>query len=1544
MTEKSLDPKSVEIQPLDVKKMDSLSNGLRENNERENRECNSDEIKDAFNLKENVIHEEEDNLSDEEVVQKEQKENELDDYPDFDKLPTSLKLLHLLLKSLESHKNSDVIYHIVYMIKKLCLHAEVLSKAAKEHIDYLNYAQNRLLIVNFYQLLQSEFSQISELAVPLLLHSLLLPYGKEQFWKLIRNEFNSAKWNERFTAVERVTTIAHFLDINFIKNALSLQNSLANCFAYLVQCLDDIEATVSQRTLLNLESIRTNSLKLMISCLELQFDTMILDRPIILQTIFQLYNHLSERRFLTWDFFLNRFDALFLEAQVVLQSSGEITYTRDLKNSNVHSEAYQKKLERAQMALNNAKNLNPNSSSTTNTTSNTTVEQDSKIINEKQTPIQYDSEQLDDKGALLKQPTAPILRRKASKMSATGSGANLPEKFQHFPNTFCANDNQFKQQMTNEEAHQIFIVYRIFDKGEQDQETMHTLVFLLMQFLSRPDQSQPDQEKSMGRTQQIVIKHISILLGFSPSEKQFLISPNKLRKSPVFNSVITSLPKVLDFNHKMGNLLASTLIVPLLIYAPSPQRFIGDYFYHPFNGNTNLNLSQNTSSMPYYSLYMLEPHVRESWLMSVQIIFYKYQYTAQPLHKQIHMVIQIIINTLESQFHLNCRPTAIETIYGQGSSPARSRSRDLSNESIELENADKQVASEDMLNRQLSDETSLSEEDENESQADNSKKSDAVKQQSKDDSNQGSRKLSKLFGKDESGSGSFDKPTKNISPKHKSLVNRLNLECSFRSKGPPIESAVQQADKKKGKKKAAAVELEGDGIEMKTLAEIEKIRSENVTYSLEKTSSLNKLNQHQTRSPIKTSTSSKSVLSVKPLQERLLPIPIENPTGKLIGSTPYGSNKIDSSISIDFPLPITERLLPIGPSPKHEHKKLKELKKQDSATTESQDSLKDEQTTDQSLTTNVSKTKMTAIVKPKLKSVATPDSSNDTVNLDDKKLESDLPKSPLTITTSLPLETTKTTTGVKTSIKQVGQEGSVDVNYDPTQSPIKSQKEKSLSESKVDKVEKFRFGEMKKQLNSIQTTTTSGTFGSSGTSISIDIPEDDVIRDTQLHQSQRDTDQPKSKALRHYKRKKARKQIADSGTVAGNVQRKNRKIDQQSAGTISTPGSSGSINDLVSSTIGDIKQIHTTKSKKLFRSRIHDESLYEYCMNCNQILEEFSEYELDLCITILGTFLNREPAMAAPLLPLILSLMSKYTIRSPYSWQNSFNTHIHVPGNVRSVAKQLIRCILQNFSTNGIFQQLFSSFFNNNEIFRAITIALADYTEVNVISPLNILFKDLIERKHLPHMGELIQILTNVATYMECIQPELGTHSGWATLFPVLEAFFRKLSFNIPPNRIYNLTPLIRIMLQTIRLPIISSYKTILEIYSKTLSQIIQQSPLDYEYLLELCHLNCKTFVKERDRLLLTRTVVYELVNCIKMKSTIPDENVMILIQFLLQDGDGTLVPSMIIECISSNTETHIGNFSTSALECCKQNCHDFIEFIQDVHSLNRIKNTILSE
>lgn len=57
--------------------------------------------------------------------------------------------------------------------------------------------------------------------------------------------------------------------------------------------------------------------------------------------------------------------------------------------------------------------------------------------------------------------------------------------------------------------------------------------------------------------------------------------------------------------------------------------------------------------------------------------------------------------------------------------------------------------------------------------------------------------------------------------------------------------------------------------------------------------------------------------------------------------------------------------------------------------------------------------------------------------------------------------------------------------------------------------------------------------------------------------------------------------------------------------------------------------------------RIGDECISERCSECGTIKEEYSDEEIGLCIVTLGTFIHREPALAAPLLPEILSIVSK---------------------------------------------------------------------------------------------------------------------------------------------------------------------------------------------------------------------------------------------------------------------------------------------------------------
>lgn len=68
---------------------------------------------------------------------------------------------------------------------------------------------------------------------------------------------------------------------------------------------------------------------------------------------------------------------------------------------------------------------------------------------------------------------------------------------------------------------------------------------------------------------------------------------------------------------------------------------------------------------------------------------------------------------------------------------------------------------------------------------------------------------------------------------------------------------------------------------------------------------------------------------------------------------------------------------------------------------------------------------------------------------------------------------------------------------------------------------------------------------------------------------------------------------------------------------------------------------HASADLKQSSFRIGDECVSDRCSECGTIIEEYSDEEIGLCIIILGTFIHREPALAAPMLPDILSIVAK---------------------------------------------------------------------------------------------------------------------------------------------------------------------------------------------------------------------------------------------------------------------------------------------------------------
>ncbi|XP_011503922.1 PREDICTED: protein unc-79 homolog, partial [Ceratosolen solmsi marchali] len=130
------------------------------------------------------------------------------------------------------------------------------------------------------------------------------------------------------------------------------------------------------------------------------------------------------------------------------------------------------------------------------------------------------------------------------------------------------------------------------------------------------------------------------------------------------------------------------------------------------------------------------------------------------------------------------------------------------------------------------------------------------------------------------------------------------------------------------------------------------------------------------------------------------------------------------------------------------------------------------------------------------------------------------------------------------------------------------------------------------------------------------------------------------------------------------------------------------------------------------------------CCDCGLVKEEYSDEELGLCIIIIGTFIHREPCLAASLLPEILNIVTTVSLNITYPWQSE--SSIYLPGSAVSVAHQFLRCVLHQMAPNGIFLQMFQTNIKgttSTRLFRSVSQALVDFNELNSIAPLQILIE-----------------------------------------------------------------------------------------------------------------------------------------------------------------------------------------------------------------------------
>ncbi|KAL5284179.1 UNC79 family protein [Megaselia abdita] len=1279
----------------------------------------------------------------------------------LDLLPQPLQYIHQILTEIPTVQKSDILYYMIQCLNVMALHGDALTKAARDQRGFFIWCQENLLIKNLWELCNAEHSHICQFGVPLLLHCITLPLGSDVFWRVVQEDFHHVDWRVRFTAVERVTVIARFMDSTPLRTEVGLQTALATAFCHLIAMMDDISVYVAQRSTLYLGTIHDNAIRSLLFCLESQFDLFIVDRPVVLQSIYQLHNSLSDRKILTWDFFLNRFDTLFVEAQITLEKSGELAYLRDLRNSENGSETLSTKISKAREALSQS-----------------------------------------DSTGMAKTLSASFGTKWPYKRTMSAPASIIPRQDSN------KLDGHFHSIGGVPEENLASIIHRIVEIEQSDKETIHLLVFLLMQFMSRQDQAYPVEGPS-GKPQNIVIKHLFLLLGYNQLDKTFHTTAMKLRASATFNAFISSLPQVLDQNPLIGSVILPSAL-HILLFAPNTNWVTSEV-------GTNHN----------YSLWFLEVNVRRNWLMAILVVLYKYVYVEPPLNVYINGVIKIIINSLKAQFH-QCRRLPTTTVLDI---PMPSRSRDISQTSLKMDidtsNARSPPASpfiaegpSDIRMRKFPQKSHLKTYDVTLENDDTETELGPIPESEVPESTahitpfvEMMAPLKKdMFQCKPSTSKKFKTKSQPTSSKSEDFSLSKTFSKALKKKGiqdipmmimPSMCLAENEAKEKAVLNPPADVQkavtvtqfIKSKSLEAKPVVEVPKV--EVTLPSAQPFPSSNILgNQKRIIGSSPTEFGKKRISS----NEIITCGSPESPLSRMnvLHMPSEDGDETDSLLSpnlishMDFPVP--ERLLPIG---------------QCDTVAQIVDKVREE--------------------------LKLPDISHlkdDSLDKSDELSTSSRAQSPRRLTKQVALDTMKT----------------------PPEEQGHSTREGKFLQRQRPKLKKVG----------------------------------PLAADSQVE--------------------------PDSRKYVG------------SWAPPSLDPNDGNGDDIVEG-----KGIHLKIDNKNSQLRIGDETILYRCDDCGSQLEEYNDEEIGIMIITLGTFIHREPSSAALFLPEIMMTISNFALRAPYPWQNENNTHL--PGSSQSVALQFIRCVVHQLAPNGIFMQIFQTEVHGAcryKYLKSIAKSLSDFQELNPIRPIHMVCETLTSKKTLP-VEKMPIILRNMAEYLAYIPVDISIgQQQWSSAMQALTTLFQQIVVILPV--LDSVEYLLELMIAALKLPCIT--KAILEPFSKVLSFCIQNINLKHKVIFDICTLSMKAYTRDRDKMYLCRTIIFEFVQALKFKNVLPDYNLLLIIGFTLQDAGGSLPPHVLEDFPHKGTHG-----ITNAGDCMRQYLNDIVDFLADFHSLSKLKN-----
>ncbi|XP_056666472.1 protein unc-79 homolog isoform X22 [Monodelphis domestica] len=1410
----------------------------------------------------------------------------------YQQLPVTLRLIYTIFQEMAKFEEPDILFNMLNCLKILCLHGECLYIARKDYPQFLAYIQDHMLIASLWRVIKSEFSQLSSLAVPLLLHALSLPHGADIFWTIINGNFNSKDWKMRFEAVEKVAVLCRFLDIHSVTKNHLLKYSLAHAFCCFLTAVEDVNPAVATRAGLLLDTIKRPALQGLCLCLDFQFDTVVKDRPTILSKLLLLHFLKQDIPALSWEFFVNRFETLSLEAQLHLDCNKEFPFPTTITavRTNVAnlSDAALWKIKRARFARNRQKSVR----------------------------------------SLRDSVKGPVESKRALSLPET-----LTSKIrQQSPE----NDNTIKDLLPE-------------DAGI-DHQTVHQLITVLMKFMAK-DESSAESDISSAKAFNTVKRHLYVLLGYDQQEGCFMIAPQKMRLSTCFNAFIAGIAQVMDYNINLGKHLLP-LVVQVLKYCSCPQ--LRHYFQQP----------------PRCSLWSLKPHIRQMWLKALLVILYKYPYRDCDISKVMLHLIQITVNTLNAQYH-SCRPHATAgPLYSDNSNISRYSEKEKEEDSV-FDESDihdtptgpcnkesqtffarlKRIGGSKMvkyqpveMNVQRS-EIELAEYRETGAFQDSilrcvreesiqKKKLRSLKQKSLDIGNADSL----LFTLDEHRRKScidrcdIDKPSTHAAyithrqndygrPRQNSSTRPDNTEIP---ENPTIEGFQETRRPVIPEVRLNCMETFEVKVDSPEKPSTPKEDLDLIDLSSDSTSG------HEKCSILSTSDSDSLVFEPLP-PLRIVESDEEEETME------QGTEGVSNKNTLSFPsTPTGSSVLSLSTTPlvqvsvedcsKDFTSKVRR-NSQSSGKKETPPQLSEERKDSEELSKLETLQEFSCgsplTLKQKRdllqKSFALPELSIDDsteLSMEEEK-EDQQGSSSCTKTVLLKVpedaesqsESEKPDASAESDTEQnveqkAGEDGTEESEF-KIQIVPRQRKQRKIAVSAIQReyldisfniLDKL--GEQKESDPSAKglSTLEMPRESSSAPTLEAGMPE------TSSHSSISKQIQPGKRQC--------------NVPICLNPELEGPPLRMRGA----TKSSLLSAPSIVSMFVPAPEEF-TDEQPTMMTDKCHD---------CGAILEEYDEETLGLAIVVLSTFIHLSPDLAAPLLLDIMQSVGR--LASSTSFSNQAESMM-IPGNAAGVAKQFLRCIFHQLAPNGIFPQLFQSSIKDGSFLRTLATSLMDFNELSSIAALSQLLEGLNNKKNLPAGGAMLRCLENIATFMEAL-PMDSPSNLWTTISNQFQTFFTKLPCVLPLK--CSLDSSLRIMICLLKIPTTSATRSLLEPFSKLLSFVIQNAVFTLAYLVELCGLCYRAFTKERDKFYLSRSVVLELLQALKLKSPLPDTNLLLLVQFVCADAGTKLAESTILhkQMIAS-----MPGCGTAAMECMRQYVNEVLDFIADMHTLTKLKS-----